>query len=672
MILVFGGTTEGLKAVKALEEAGSSFYYSTLRDEQQVTLRHGIRVHGAMDDDTMYGFCRDKGIRLLIDAGHPFASALHQTVAGTAERLGIPAIRFERIFPEHDKEYIEWCDNYDEAVGLLRKDCRCVLATTGVQSIRRLMPLEELGVRMYYRILDRESSIALAHAQGATDDRLCFYHEAPSAPPAQSESSGTEAQADNTSILARLRPDAILMKESGLTGGFVEKAEAAHELGIRVVAIRRPATPSSFHCVNGEHGLRRMVEKLLPGFYPLRGGITTGTCATAATVAATRRLLLGEMPGEVPVVLPNGETICVDVVYGDDYAAVIKDSGDDPDVTNGVEIRATVAISYAQKGEVPTIIADMPRASSALGRMEVGCLISAGPGVGTITLPGFDFPPGSPAINKVPRQMIFDNVSRLLRHVRQLAQGSAADINPSGRAPLSAIFGTEEAGGSHTIPTLGISISVPGGEELARRTFNPRLGIVGGISIVGVSGIIKPFSEDSFVASIRKCMEVAKACGAERIVINSGAKSERYVKAVYPDLPPQAFVEYGNFIGETIRAAEELGIRRLTLGVMLGKAVKLAAGHLDTHSRKATMDKDFIVGMLEEAGCDADTQAKARTITLARELWNIVPPDRIEAFCRTVINNCLAHCRPLLPGGELTILLIDEKGGIHSLTLTGH
>ena len=138
---------------------------------------------------------------------------------------------------------------------------------------------------------------------------------------------------------------------------------------------------------------------------------------------------------------------------------------------------------------------------------------------------------------------------------------------------------------------LSITISVPEGEAIAKRTFNPRLGIEGGISIIGVSGIVKPFSEEAFIDSIRKCMNVAKASGTNRVVINSGGKSERFVKALYPDLPQQAFVEYGNYIGETLKMAHELDIREVTLGVMLGKAVKLAAGHLDTHSRKATMDK---------------------------------------------------------------------------------
>ena len=207
---------------------------------------------------------------------------------------------------------------------------------------------------------------------------------------------------------------------------------------------------------------------------------------------------------------------------------------------------------------------------------------------------------------------------------------------------------------------LGVGLSVPHGEEIARRTFNPRLGIEGGISIIGVSGIVKPFSEEAFIDSIRKCMTVAKASGSDRVVINSGAKSERFIKALYPTLPQQAFVQYGNYIGETLKMAAELDFKEVTLGVMLGKAVKLAEGQLDTHSRRGTMNKDFIREMLAEADCDIDISP----ITLARELWEMIPSDKLNMFASITIRHCASHCRPLLPKGKLTVLLIDDDGRI--------
>lgn len=565
MILVFGGTTEGRQAAQVLEEAGNVYYYSTKRGEQQLTLHHGMHVDGAMDEETMTAFVNEHGIRLIVDAAHPFASQLHQTIASVASKLTIPVIRYERIYPPRDPD-ITWIDEY----GQVPTDIHTLLATTGVQSIGRLKWLEAKGVKVIYRILNRESSILLAHQQGISDEQLCYYPETPEA-------------------------DAMLMKESGLSGGFAEKVEEARQHSMKIIVIKRPLLHFK-HCVNGPHGLRRDVERLLPEFFPLHSGLTTGTCATAAAIAATTRLTTGEMPSEVHVVLPDGETISVAVGYADDYAYCIKEAGDDPDVTDGIEVRAKV--EKASQFE-----------------------ICGGVGVGRFTLPGFDYPVGEPAINKAPRQMMRENITEDVR----------------------------------------VTISVPQGETIARKTFNPRLGIRGGISIIGVSGIVKPFSEEAFIESIRKCMEVAKASGTDRVVINSGAKSERFVKAMYAKLPQQAFVQYGNYIGETLTMANHLGIKHVTLGVMLGKAVKLAAGHLDTHSRKTVMDMAFVQQMLNESGISINIS----DMTLARELWERIAEEGKTVFARTVIRHCYEHCAPLLPNGELLILLIDDKGKIY-------
>lgn len=576
MILVFGGTTEGRKAVGVLEEAGKTYFYSTKTGEQNISLHYGIRTDGAMDKDDMQRFCFDHSIRLIVDAAHPFASTLHQTIGEVASSLHIPVVRYERIYPPRDGD-ITWIDDYTQ----VPTDIHTLLATTGVQSIRKLKWLENKGVKVFYRILNRDSSIKLGHQQGANDNQLCFYED------------GNTIDID---------ADAILLKESGLSGGFMEKVEAARKKNMRIIALKRPElltlNSQLSTIINGPYGLRRAIEKLLPDFYPLHSGLTTGTCATAAAIASTVRLTNGETPKEVPVILPNGETIYVAVNYGEGYAYCTKEAGDDPDVTNGIEVRASVRFS---------------------DHFE----ILGGEGVGRITLPGFDFPPGEAAINKGPREMMRNNIKE----------------------------------------NVCITISVPQGEEIAKRTFNPRLGIEGGISVIGVSGIVKPFSEEAFVESIRKCMTIAQACGADRVVINSGAKSENFVKSLYPDLPRQAFVEYGNYIGETLKIAEQLGIRKVTLGVMLGKAVKLAAGNLDTHSRKTTMDMDFIQQMLNESGITVDIS----DITLARELWEIIPSSQVEDFASVVISHCYKYCKPLLPSGELTILLIDENGKIYAL-----
>ena len=210
-----------------------------------------------------------------VDAAHPFATLLHQTIAEVSDALKIPAIRYERIFPERDAS-LEWFDSYEQ----VPRDIKSLLATTGVQSISKLKPLEAKGVKVYYRILNRESSIALAQKQGAKMEQLCYFEDPKEVP---------------------VEADAILLKESGLSGGFQEKVDAAKAKGMRIFVLKRPETPAAFRIVNGPYGLRRTVEKLLPEFYPLHSGLTTGTCATAAAIAATTRLLKNEMPEEVPV-----------------------------------------------------------------------------------------------------------------------------------------------------------------------------------------------------------------------------------------------------------------------------------------------------------------------------------------------------------------------------------
>ena len=173
---------------------------------------------------------------------------------------------------------------------------------------------------------------------------------------------------------------------------------------------------------------------------------------------------------------------------------------------------------------------------------------------------------------------------------------------------------------------------------------------------------MKPYSEEAFIQSIRKCMEVAKASGSERVVIGSGMKSEQQLRALYPHLPQQAFVQYGNYIGETLKMANAMGINHVTLGIMIGKAVKLAQGHLDTHSRRITMDKAFVAQLLHEANCPLSTDLfQLAQLTVARELWDILSPDESDRFSRVIIAHCYEHCSPLFPNGELTILLLKNE-----------
>ncbi|MCR5709114.1 MAG: cobalt-precorrin-5B (C(1))-methyltransferase CbiD [Bacteroidales bacterium] len=600
MILILGGTTEGRMAVRVADAAGSPYWYSTRGDLQQVECLHGTHITGALDESAMADFCSGHGIRLLVDAAHPFATQLHQTVASVAESLDLPVVRVERVYPDYG-DSVRWCEDYDAAVSRLESDgITRLLALTGVQTIGKLRGYWSRH-DCWFRILRRDESFEKAAREGFPSDRLVFYEED-----------------DEVSLIGRLKPQAILTKESGESGGFSGKVSAAQAAGIPIYAVRRPSLPAGFEIVTGEHGLRKAIERLVPGFFPLRSGFTTGACAAAASKAALLTLLGRPCGTQVEVLFPDGERLslpvagCEAVPSGDfadrfprDFATatIIKDAGDDPDVTNGRQIVATVAFSP-----------------------EPGIHFLQGEGVGRVTLPGLGLPIGGPAINRVPRQMIEKNL---------------AEIYEGG---------------------LDVTISVPGGRELARKTFNPKLGIVDGISIIGTSGIVRPFSNEAFVDAIRREIEVAVAVGSERLVINSGAKSEAFLKTRYPGLPPQAFVHYGNFIGETLRIAAGLQVPRVTMGIMLGKAVKLAEGHLDTHSKSVVMNKSFLKSVAEEAGCSASASETIDRLTLARELWDGLSPADSRLFLSAILARCASACAAVYPASALTILLLDENG----------
>lgn len=592
MILILGGTTEGRKAVSTVDETGQPYYYSTKEANQKIDCKNGIRLTGAMDIDTMTSFCREKGIRLIVDAAHPFAELLHQTVAEVASRLSLPVVRYERIYPPRNSEVV-WCDSYADAVRKLEDDgITFLLALTGVQTITNLKAYWQ-KYHCVFRVLDQQSSLELAERQGVARKNIVFYR------PGEEEA-----------LLYRVKPQAVLTKESGESGGFSEKLAAAKKMNIPIYAVKRPVLPSTFIVVTGYFGLRKQIERFVPGFFSLRSGYTTGSCATAAAKAALLALLTGSPQKNVTFTLPDDEEMTLPVsetlIEKDAATAtVVKDSGDDPDVTNGCKICVTVA----------------------LGK-EPGIRFLQGEGVGKVTLPGLGLEVGGPAINRIPRQMIIHELSSLYD------------------------------GG------LDVTISVPGGEALAARTFNPKLGVVGGISIIGTSGVVMPFSSEAFVEAIRREIEVCRALSPDRLVINSGGKSERFIKKEYPELPDQAFVHYGNFIGETLKIAADLRIPNVTMGIMIGKAVKLAEGFLDTHSKKTVMNKDFLEQVAGESGCTPQASDVIREMTLARELWTRLSVSDKDRLFPALLRLCLHHCMPLLPESHLTILLIDEDGNI--------
>ncbi len=595
MILIFGGTTEGRVAVEVIETAGKPYFYSTQGTDQQIDCRQGEHIAGAMDAAAMTAFCQAHQIRLIVDAAHPFATGLHRNIAETADRLQIPVVRLERQYPPHRPEIV-WCRDFDDAITQLeRHQVNRLLALTGVNSLAKLRSYWQQH-DCWFRILRREASEKIRAQVGFPAERILFYEQDGVIDP----------------WLIRLLPDAILLKESGESGGFTDKVNAALRHGVQVFAIERPPLLASFQVVTGRYTLRRAIERLLPDFFDLRSGVTTGTCATAAAKTALAALLNHETYEGIQITLPDGERLSLPVEFVNfaDHSVTVgvrKEAGDDPDVTNGVIITAQVAFSDTH--------ADIR--------------FIGGEGIGTVTLPGLGIEVGGPAINPVPRQM-------MERELRQLYAGG-----------------------------LDVTISIPGGQELAKRTFNHRVGVIDGLSIIGTSGIVQPFSHEAFLDAIRREFEVAVASGISHIVLNSGARSERIVKTRYPMLPPQAFIHYGNAIGETLKIARETGFRNITLGLMLGKAVKLAEGNLDTHSHKVLMNRSFLQTLATEAGCSQEALTAISQLQMARELWGKLTPSDAERFFPLLLKKCWTCCSALLAeNSHLELFLITDEGEI--------
>ena len=589
MILVFGGTTEGRIAVKTLDEGVGRYVYSTRSSLQDVDCAHGKHICGAMTEPQMIVFCRDNRVRMIVDAAHPFARNLHATISKVADNLSIPVVRLERRYPDIVNEEIILCDDYEDAVRKMKDfGIRRLLALTGVQTISKLKMFWENNAT-WFRILNRAESMDKAIQSGFPQSNLVFY-----------EKNGT------ATLIEKIHPDAVLTKESGDSGGFKEKVDAALSRGAKVFVVRRPELPKNFIVVEGKHGLRREIEKLLPEFYPLHTGFTTGSCATAAAKAALIALMSGKKMTEISFRIAEGEKMkmpvdSVVIFSNSAKASVIKDSGDDPDVTHGSRISAMVA--YAS---------------------HVGIKFYGGEGIGTVTLPGLGLEIGEPAINPVPRKNIIDEISPLY------------------------------SGG------LDVTISLENGKELTEKTFNPRVGVVGGVSIIGTTGIIRPFSHEAFMDCIRREMDVAIAMNCERIVVNSGGKSERFMKTLFPSLPPHAFIHYGNAIGETMEIGKEENVARITIGIMLGKAVKLAEGNMDTHSHKITVNKGFLKRLAKDAGCSDEALKAIDSFNLARELPSLLSDADASCLFPALLKQCHEHCADIFPNILDAVLLSDD------------
>jgi len=320
----------------------------------------------------------------------------------------------------------------------------------------------------------------------------------------------------------------------------------------------------------------------------LRTGFTTGTAAAAATKGALRLILEGTVPSRVHIRLLTGDDMviavhmCKLVKNGAAICSVIKDAGDDPDVTHKAEIGARVSVQVSDdkqsRSKTPKIV------------------ISGGEGVGRVTKPGLEVPPGRPAINPGPVKMITRAIYDVLKNHSR----------------------------NRTVQT---EIFVPEGEKLAEKTLNARLGILSGISILGTTGIVRPMSHDAFIATITSALSVARASGIKKVVLTTGRRSERFSQHLWPKLAEEAFVQIGDFFKMSLEAAAAKGFEKISLAVFFGKALKMAQGVPHTHAAKASLSLNKLSEWAMQITGNRELSNHILAANTARHAFDIIGQD---------------------------------------------
>ncbi|MCE1183219.1 MAG: cobalt-precorrin-5B (C(1))-methyltransferase [Rhodocyclales bacterium] len=352
-----------------------------------------------------------------------------------------------------------------------------------------------------------------------------------------------------------------------------------------------------------------------------RTGFTTGANAAAAARAASMGLLTGCVPENILCRLPNGNEVSFAVLESsvdDDggvrqaRAVIVKDAGDDPDATHGAHLTADVRLLPGQAGAV---------------------VLKGGPGVGIVTKEGLGLEVGGPAINPVPRRNISDNVR-------------------SAASEILAVDGLE------------VTISVPGGEEMAKKTLNARLGILGGISILGTTGIVRPYSTAAFRASVVQAVDVAAKQGQTSVVFTTGGRTEKFAMRQLPELEESCFVQMGDFVKAAFTSAIKRQLPKVYIGAMVGKLTKMCQGLAVTHAWKAEIDRDLLADSAREVGAPDDLVEEIRSAETARfaaeKLANL---GLTVKFHQQLAKKAIRSLKTEYPGDyRLTVLVCDFEG----------
>ena len=352
----------------------------------------------------------------------------------------------------------------------------------------------------------------------------------------------------------------------------------------------------------------------------LRTGYTTGTCAAAATKAALSALVSGNKLPKVNVSLPKDKHIVIDIAWikfvdqRSVTASVIKDGGDDPDVTNGAEIWSTVSLLESSNK----------------------IMIDGGIGVGRVTKPGLGLEIGKAAINPTPLKMINQAIGEILEKQQKNRYG------------------------------LSILISVPKGEEIAKRTDNPRLGIIGGISILGTTGIVIPYSTASFAASIRQSIDVSIAMGSDSVILTTGGRSEDFARSIFGNsVADHAYIQIGDFIGFSIKQCAIKKIKKAYVIGFIGKLTKMAMGVKQTHVKGSNVDMNFLATLANRCGANKELVKKIKLANTARHVGELIDQSGLSMFYDVLCEEVYNHLSKDSPSDlQIKIILLDFTGKV--------
>ncbi len=606
MILLFGGTTEGKKCASLLNLINEEYIYSTKTKVKHTESK--VSISGALDFSDMSEVCSKNSVDMIIDAAHPFAIVLHNTIHDVAKELNIPVVRFERHYPTLENlSGVRTFESFESMVSELERPqkFKSLLALTGVQTISRFATVQE-RYNCHFRILNTELSLKLGLKSGINPDNII-------------QAKPQIDKHDLSIMIENTKADLLVTKESGVSGFFEQKYELAQELNIPLWIVARPTLPEYSQTVDSTKELLKLILKYRKDVLKnkdntLRSGLTTGSSVCASAVAALTSLILRDEYTYSEIRLPAGDFVklpvfCNNISSNSAEYVVVKNGGDDPDVTHGAEVGCKVEFT-SQKG----------------------VHFVKGLGIGMVTLPGLQVAVGEPAINPTPRKMVTESLTKILT--------------------------------KHNIDK-GVIVTpfVPEGEKIALKTFNPRIGVVGGISILGTTGRVMPYSSEAFINSIRQQVKVAAATESNQIVATSGKRSENILKPFNPNLNDLCYVHFGNFIGETIDICNSLKIKKLTIGIMTGKAAKLAEGHLDTHSKKVKFNSTFISGIAAQCGYSSDIVEAIKGFKLANAIADIIPFSEDEPFYKKILELCFETChKATCNTTQLQLVLINSTG----------